>query len=195
LAHQGGQFHVAITVALAQTGDHSFAVARGMVLAELELAFDAFDRDFDADDRAQQFPDVILGCIADFPGPGLAGFMVIGERFQLVANPRRVVDHAQVAMHVHHGVIPGRHVPPGLVLAGVPVRADVALRALEHHKHLGTIHRRQLVAAGHVRLQRVAMPLERQMVRRQHALRLHDHGGERIGANQVAQHLAACFAK
>lgn len=63
------------------------------VLAELPLAFDAVDREADADDGAEVGGDVVVRGVVDLPRDGLGGgvFGLVGEADQVGAQTHGVV--------------------------------------------------------------------------------------------------------
>ena len=80
-----------------------------------------------------------------------------------------------------------------LVLAGVPIRADVAIGSVEDRQYLGAVERRQLVAAGYVAVQLAIYQFHRQVIDDGTILALHDHRGKRMRAQQRVHDIGAVF--
>ena len=179
-------------------------VAVFAVLAELRFRFDAFDLDFDADDRAHHGVEVIGGRVAHLPGLGIAGarFMRVGQARDHLAHIFFVITQAQTAVHMHHLIIPGRHVAMGFRLARIPVGRDVRLGPSKNDEHWRAVGDRgaKRIGPGHMRAQtavrpRVAVVQKRQMIGIEPARAVHHQGPERMGVEQGADGVAAVLVE
>ncbi len=173
------------------------------VLADLPLAFDAGDRNLDADDALHLRHHVIGRRVVDLPRIGQAALARIRQVLDLAPQPGVVAVHdARAAPDVHGDVVPGRHDLAGLLLGRVPGRRDVVLRALEHRQAF--LDLRQLaplrIAARHVAAQRavrraVGIDQERDRIGHQPARTGGDQHAERMGADQGVLNLDPVLAK
>src|ERR1700694_3574560 len=104
----------------AQCLGHSRAIRGRAILTALELAFDGRHLNLEADDGAHHAGDIVRGSVGDSPAMDIVPLVLIGQRFDQVVQPVRIVDEPNVPLDVHRGVVPGRHRPAVLALARVP---------------------------------------------------------------------------
>ena len=88
---------------------HGRLVGVGPVLAELVLAFQCFNGEFEADNGAQQTVDIALRRVADGPRLRTRRFMRNGGRGDVSAQPVRIFDPAYRPPRMYRNVIPSRH--------------------------------------------------------------------------------------
>src|ERR1700681_784545 len=115
----------------AQCLGHSRAIRGRAILTALELAFDGRHLNLEADDGAHHAGDIVRGSVGDSPAMDIVPLVLIGQRFDQVVQPVRIVDEPTVPLDVHRGVVPGRHRPAVLALARVPGWGDVMIGADE----------------------------------------------------------------
>ena len=113
-----------------------------------------------------------------------------------------VVDDAQSGRGMHDLVVPRRHMAVRLVLARIPVRRDVAVRAPEDDHHVGAVGEfgPERIGAGHVCLQRSRcaarrVEQERNVVGVESLGRVGDEHAQRVLADDPMEALDARFGE
>ena len=141
--------------------DHTGLIGLGAVLAQLALALDTVDDDFDPDDRPQLLGDERVGRIVDLPHRADRAvadpcpLVTVGQVPDEPPGPRRIVVHHHPSVDVDDLVVPGRHDPGVLGLRRVPRRRHVAVGGGEDDEGVGVVqlapvrvHARQVTAQG-----------------------------------------------
>jgi len=105
-----------------------------MVLIQFALALELRDFDLDADDPADLFRQVVRRRIAHLPGVRLRGLLLVRQACNDAARDPGIVMDADPTVRMYDLVVPGGNPPVRLVLARVPVRRYVPLRAAEDHE-------------------------------------------------------------
>jgi len=120
---------------------HTRAVTLILVLAELELAFDFRDLHLDTDDGFDHLADEFGFRIGNFPWTGIAGACLVApcQPPHNTAHILLIVPDAKDSVPMNHAVVPRRHLAMEFMLARVPVRRDIRLRATKYDKDLPTI--------------------------------------------------------
>ena len=128
------------------------------MLAQFALAFEPREANLDAHDLTQLFSEKVRGRVAHLPGVCLTGLVLPRESADHTADELLVVANVERAVGMDHLVIPRRHAPVRLMLAGVPVGRDVAVRAAEDHEHRRSVGQLapQRIGSGHMREQPAA---------------------------------------
>jgi hypothetical protein len=117
-----------------QASDDTGAVCLGAVLTHLPFAFDAGDRNLDADDAAKLRRDIFRRRVIDRPWRRARALMRTRETFDIAAQPLGIFDHVWFAPSVNGGVVPGWHDLAGFALGFVPGWRYILLRALENNE-------------------------------------------------------------
>ncbi len=113
-------------------------VARLAVLAQLGLGDHPLRHDPQGDDRLQHPLHVIRRRIRHPPGPVAVQPPLVPRGQQAHRRPLRlrVMLKADPPRHMHHLVVPGRHMAVMLGLRRVEVRRDIGILPPEHRQHL-----------------------------------------------------------
>src|SRR6185312_198931 len=114
---------------LVQTFDSAAAVRFVSILAELPLAFQTFDGEFDSYNPFGERLDVIIRCVSDLPRLCEGRFVEVGQGFEVVEQPRGVFYELEVTVGMDNDVVPRRNNFAGTRLLGIPGWRDVVLRA------------------------------------------------------------------
>ena len=122
-----------------QPGCNAGLVLGGTVLADLPLAVDGGNVDFDADDALDLRGYEGFRCVADGPGFGAAVFAVSRQGFDLRADPLRIVDHPRRAADLDNGVIPGWDYLSCVLLGLVPGGRDIGVWSLKDDENRGAV--------------------------------------------------------
>lgn len=116
---------------LQQTRRDGETIGLGAILAHLPLADQLRYGNLDAHDACDHPLDEIDGSIGDGPWQSLTSLVNVREFIEVCQDPRLVVYHTRKPMRVNDRVVPSRNDFAVRVLARVPGRRDVAVRALK----------------------------------------------------------------
>src|SRR5262249_52123479 len=101
--------HGFLLAAFAQSGDDAGAINLGPILADLPFAFDARDRNLDADDALDLRGEILLRRVVDLPRLRQLALPRVGEILDLTTKPGRVLDDLRRAPRVYRHIVPGRY--------------------------------------------------------------------------------------
>lgn len=177
-------------------------IADVLVLAEFALADQRRDLDFYAYDVLQHFIDECGLGVAHFPGLRFGRFVCLGQTRHNAAHEAFVVVNGEDAMSVYDLVVPGGNLAVRLVLAGVPVRRDVALGASKDDQDFGSrrtalpdrIGARDVGGQPPVRAG-CRVELERNVIGIQSVVSMRDQDAQRMLANDTVQGFRGVFGK
>src|SRR5688500_2534754 len=113
--------------ALVKGADCAVEVPGVPALAELALAFNAIELNLDADDLAELAGPVILRGVTHLPRFWFPSLALSGQLRDHAPDELLVVEDVYASVGMDDLVIPRGHVPMRLMLAGIPVRRDIAL--------------------------------------------------------------------